>query len=544
FRGDDLLYLKYFFFNARISGNRIRRTGEPLYLYIKLPSQHITEELLTDIPDSRQGFTRTKSFLAKSSWLGFKLSNHIDSIKFNVETLLNWSENFELLTVDDFAKNNGSQFSGYGAALKGLKNEFQDQTLADIPVMHSHSDPANPASPITTFEVPFKILLSPIAKPSDDKAADYRTMGEHIFTDNNQLKIHYQDKRSRSQHISIVSVWENRLMFRDRANNLSEPRFKALRAICQEDGIDNGVRLLPSPVNREDIKELTSLPAYDRDILTEFFKISALGITTNLKYHNEDPTVNHALVAWGQRIKYSRDNYVSVTFRAIDVFTGLKLHISIIADRRFKSGVSFMPELYYVSYAEPEKTYSESGVVSKLPFVKIIPQTDGAFFHPHTFAAVNPAINTAYLAGKSKSDIIFNGASINCNNLLEFEYIGIDKNNVSHKFKSKIVFIPAESYVIKQGPFLHYKATERVELPHIGFLNPAREDRMINVGRRGCVPGTADTYIYSLIKNFSSNPAVAANLATNLVEALKGNASSIILAHNHPSGNLKPSEAD
>jgi DNA repair protein RadC len=26
--------------------------------------------------------------------------------------------------------------------------------------------------------------------------------------------------------------------------------------------------------------------------------------------------------------------------------------------------------------------------------------------------------------------------------------------------------------------------------------------------------------------------------------ALKGNASSIILAHNHPSGNLKPSEAD
>jgi DNA repair protein RadC len=26
--------------------------------------------------------------------------------------------------------------------------------------------------------------------------------------------------------------------------------------------------------------------------------------------------------------------------------------------------------------------------------------------------------------------------------------------------------------------------------------------------------------------------------------ALKGNASAIILAHNHPSGNLKPSEAD
>ncbi|MCB4800382.1 JAB domain-containing protein, partial [Neotamlana laminarinivorans] len=48
--------------------------------------------------------------------------------------------------------------------------------------------------------------------------------------------------------------------------------------------------------------------------------------------------------------------------------------------------------------------------------------------------------------------------------------------------------------------------------------------------------------IYPLSKGGVSGTVVDAKLVFSV--ALKCNASSIVIAHNHPSGNLKPSEAD
>lgn len=63
------------------------------------------------------------------------------------------------------------------------------------------------------------------------------------------------------------------------------------------------------------------------------------------------------------------------------------------------------------------------------------------------------------------------------------------------------------------------------------------ECKVILLNRANCVLG-----IYDLSKGGSSGTVVDVRIVLGI--ALKCNASGIILAHNHPSGNLKPSEAD
>lgn len=549
FRGIDLLYLKYFFFNARINGNQIKRIGtEPLYIYIKIPSQHIGEEMLTKDADRFSSFTEfeiQKSYLAKSSWLAFKLTDKLKSVQFNPESLLNWKDNFDLLTIDDFAKREEkAHYSSYKAAITALKNGFMNQTLSDEPVLHATGDSGNPLQPITTFEVPYKMWISPIATPIENDQSDsgyFRALGEHIFKDDNDVKIHYHGNVN-EELVEIVSPWQNSLVFKDLTNRISQPRFKVVRAICQDPTIGER-NLLPAPINREELKELTMRPEYDRDVRSEFFKISSFGASTYLKYKNDDPD-KFSLVAWEQKIKYARDNYVSVTFRAIDVFTGLKLLISIVAERRFKHGISYLQKKYHVAYAENEKTYADDVVISRVPFKKIIPKTAGAFFYPQMFGtadteATKPT-DDSYLVAKYRPsttspldplNIFDNNGDIVDENLLEFDYTGIDKSGVEHQFKSKIIFIPAERYVIEPGPAFNFidengnpqsiAPGNSVKIQDIGELNPGRDIRMSGKVYSGCIPSPTDTYKFKVEKVFSITTAPTDGRPSKLQKLIK-----------------------
>jgi hypothetical protein len=515
FRCQDLMHFKYYFYNAKLSGRKIKSTGkEPRYILIQVPRQHIAEELLVNVPNEWKDFKKQKSFLAKSSWLGFKLPNGMD-LDLTPESLINWI-GWDMLTIDDFAKADNPQQPDYAATLLKLGTAFGDGWKYDnAPERYLPND-----VPLTTFEIPYKMLLSPIALP-DETVEKKRTrlQGDYIFLKNNAPQIHHIDKGKKNGQIEIISPWQNTLVFKDLHQNISPPRFKIVKYFGQECGIDDETELLPAPIQRYDLNGLTMLPEYDRDVISDYFMISARGGTTSLKYKHDDPTAKHALAAWDQIIKDGRDNFTRVTYRAVDVFTGLKLLVSIVAPRDFKAGVSYLPKLYHVAYAEKEKNYDAQETKSKLPFVKIIPQTDGAYFTPLDIPSTG---GKSYHVAKPKV-APFGAAGPESDKLLDFEYIGIDKNGVEHKFTSKIIFIPAEQYRITSDELYVYSIDvppytkgSTVKLEHIGLLDP-----YCNKDYAGPPPPPdpkclkkPNDYKFEMIKTFSSSPAKVGELGS------------------------------
>ncbi|WP_428231100.1 JAB domain-containing protein [Flavobacterium sp.] len=72
---------------------------------------------------------------------------------------------------------------------------------------------------------------------------------------------------------------------------------------------------------------------------------------------------------------------------------------------------------------------------------------------------------------------------------------------------------------------------------NLNIIDFQEECKVVLLNRMNCVLG-----IYNLSKGGSSGTVVDIRIILGI--ALKCNASGIILAHNHPSENLKPSEAD
>lgn len=513
-RASDLLHLKYFFYNAKVVGNYLvpEKDEYPMFVYIQLPPQHIAEELLDPRTiTQRSSFTgRQPSFLAANSILAFKLITRDKKLLRSPESFLNWSDNFQLVTMDDFAVRDGATIAQYRGAIDRLKDEFAElrtKNPDNFRTWHQNfGNNQNVPWPITKFELPYKMFLSPIAQPSTENAGEFiRQYGNYEFLgDNSAINVEYT---SDSGGLRIIAPWETRLVFRNNENQVFDPRLKVVHWLCQRNSDnDQKSELLPAPIHRDELHGLTMRPDFDRDVLSTLVTISALGGNAALKYKNDDPG-EYSLVAWEQKIKYARDNYVSVTFRAVDVFTGIKLLISIIAERDYKFGVSFLPKFYYVSYAEKEKNYTAPVTISKVPFVKIIPKTKGAYFFP---AVVQGTSNAYHVTSRDP----YNGANLDCNALLSFDYVGIDKAGKEHPFQAKIIFIPAESYRITSGTYTYqprvgaarsYTANSIVDINHIGLLNPSRQEKYQASPRALPCPGsTTDTYWFKLEKSFDA----------------------------------------
>jgi hypothetical protein len=522
FRESDLLNLKYFFYNARLKEDYIlpENSSYPLYIYVQLPAQHIGEELerYPEKIKERSDFKKKNSFLGEKSRLGFKLREGLNKLHFTQENLLNWSDNFQLVTIDDFARREMNTVVGYSGAIKRIKDEFQ--VLDGNNMLTWHQNFANNQDvlvPLTKFELPYKMFLSPIAEPYIDKSSlDFkRQYGEHEFLHNNKIGVEYSSK---NLDIRIIRPWENQLVFRNSENLTFHPRLKVVKWLCQEtDDNDTTSDLIPAPIHREELHELTMKPEFDRDVVSSLFKISALGGTVNMKYKNDDP-LEFSTVAWEQKVKHARDNYVSVTFRAIDTFTGIKLLVSILTDRNYKFGISFLPKLYYISYAENYKDYTKPITVSKVPFVKIIPKTKGIFFTPQKVrkppvpGSKYTEVDNGYVVGDGDA---FNEDRLNRDKIFSFEYIGIDKDGKEHNFQSKIIFIPAEKYEIKFGEYnancipaakpCIYKKGDIVAIENIGLLNPSRQEKYRNSQYKPCGEDVDANYWYALIKTFQKS---------------------------------------
>lgn len=525
FRVKDLLQLKFYFFNATRDGLLVKKATSndyPLFIYCQVPPQHIGEELVITKFKSRAEAKRKKSFLSGPSWLAFKvLDVHNGGFNIDPEQLMDWDKYFELVTLDGFANRSSNTYTGYQQALSLLKPQFYDQQnpKPQRPNANQHYAKDGINWPLTTFEIPYKLFLSPIAKPLGSN--ETRIFGEHVFIGKNKADNLLSDNfREDGRQLQVYKPWSNELVFKTFDNQVFSPRFKAVHYLCPDPGDkDNNIELLPAPVHREEILELTMDPLPDRDIKSEMFLISATGVTTNLLYKNDFPKA-YSTVAWEQRIAEGRDNYVSITFRAVDVFTGLKLKVSIVAERAYDFGISYLPKLYYVSYAEDKKNYQTPATISKVPFVEVIPKTKGAYFEP---VSIGTDLK-GYVVSKEGTNPP--GTTINCNDALSFDYIGIDKDGNAHNFQSKIIFIPAETFEIVTGIYNYridgkvaetYNISKKaISIKHIGLLNPAYRqrgaDEEVSTPRCAPLPGD-DVYVYKIYKTFSDKARLDGLLA-------------------------------
>lgn len=560
-RPSDLLYLRYYFFNAVFTGNKIikRIETDDLFVYIKTPSQHVAEELETNIEQvrNRRDFDnrRKRSFLAGSSWLAFRVNSGSVPMHTTEESLLDWKKHFQLITVDDFARRANGVRTNYRTTIAAIKNAlelehtnsreaeksipalqltFNQHVLRNTSLEASAQETKRKLSetlfkakrfdetsfilnqnvpgpavkwPLTKFELPYKMYLTPIGRPLHDNNDYHRILGEYSFIHPNTRREEFSDSKA---GVTIVKPWQNELGFIDDNNVVSPPRFKVAHWENQSDTDgDTCTELLPAPIHREELYNLTMLQDFDRDVVTEFLKVGALGGSTFLKYSHHEPTVEladgsklqYTTVGWEQDVKLARDNYVSITFRAVDVFTGIKLLVSIVSQRRYLHGVSFLEKRYYVTHAEKQKEYESGIVISRIPFRKLIPKTQGAFFSP-----ISPSV-----IGCTHSYVVAEEGTtgFDCKKVLPFDYIGIDKSGTEHPLMLKIVFIPAESYTITEGeycygspPTCYRNGGPPIDIKHIGFLDPTRRLGYQGPGDEATLCGPSTNYRFQIKRNF------------------------------------------
>lgn len=487
YRSEDLLFLRAYLINAKVvAGTMIKRRSDqhPLFMYVKLPTQHVSEELVVNptIP-----LTPKSSFAADGSWLAFKLLDRVLSVDLTVDNVLDWNTYFQLVTLNDYGlKGADGQITKMDNALKWLSQEFGNRKVVDEYTGHQNRVNNLPVPwPLTKFAVPYKLFLSPIGEPVADNspgaAVWARQAGNFSFTNTNRSRLEYQ---AGVKGIRIIRPWTNGLAFLTPDGRTLPPRLKAVHYYCPTpEDKDDKLDLLPAPIHRYELQGLTMRAPYDRDINTDLFRFSAYGGSMHLFYRNSHP-LEYSMVAWEQKFYAARDNYISVTVRAIDYFTGLKVLLSIIGDRDYKDGLSFIPRRYFVTYDEDSKDYTDSAIISQLPFTKIVPLSKGAFFFPKDIplpAGGNIANAYAVYPPEQQS------APYDPTRLLTFDYLCYDKKGDESRQQFRMILIPAENYTIYKGTYNYYEngaliasytpANPNVPITHIGQLNPARLEK-------------------------------------------------------------------
>jgi hypothetical protein len=475
-RSRDKLHLRFSFYNAIYDGRFINKLDQQstskIFVLVTLPPQHIAESLVKNIND----LSTQKSKLSQSSELALILNG--DRIKIDESNLLDWNNNFSVVSIDDFLKVQNDSINNQEGIIKGdvptvLRHIKDNRKLISKSKFLQNLNDNNNYWPITKFEIPYKMFLSPIGEVLDERSPKgYRQIGNYEF-DSNKVGNLYEFKNG-GKLFQIEKLWENELNFKSISGESFAPRFKVINYSTED--CDENFDYLPAPIHRQELYHLTMLAPGDRDVVSKYFKVSALGGLAHLKYKNGLPIKGTAIVGWEQNIKYARDNEVSITYRAIDIITTLKVLVSVKSERKYSNGKSYLLKRYYLEYLEKEKVYDSPLNVGSMVFSKIVPLSGGQYFFPDS---ANGSSASYHILEECEDQA-------NCKwdrlNSLSFEYLGYDKSGKPHKFSIKMVIIMAESYVITCGKFEVFKSngeleksytatSDSVDIRHIGFLN-------------------------------------------------------------------------
>lgn len=453
-RSDDLLIFKYYFINLAPMGDKLvkRDRKTDAFIIVRTRQLHIAEELKGDgksgpwtldndceiiLPaDNNDKFS--KSFIAGFSYQVFRIPKEENYLRYTAANLLDWNQ-FDLITIDHLI----TYPTGIPVSLNGLTGDYPI-SLKNLPspLLISQS-----AIPITLYETPYKMYLSPIAphiRPSE--YTDYK----YGFLKNNK-SIQRLKKTAFKREYLLYELWSNSLVYqgfnKEKGITNFPPHFKIL---AYEEQSNDGVPLLPEPLenHRSKLAYLTNAEGEQRDVEAEYFHLTSLGATTFLNYYNLQPVVNgrnYYIVKWKQDIVLGRDNYVEITERGVDIRSGLKVLVSIIAERRVEKGISFLMKRYYFKYLECEKDYSDGLMFNNMVIKKIMHLDEGSFFRKHPLITVG-SVDRSFIVVNECGGTYPDG-------LLKMRYKGYDANG------NELYFTMDVSIIMEDGFEIHINDT-------------------------------------------------------------------------------------
>lgn len=342
------------------------------YMLVRIPQQHIAENTINT--DQLESEVSTNAFISGYSYLCFKLKDNFKEIKLKEADLLDWSK-FDLITLDDLGdlevlRDTNVSFSHYPENIIGDKTNQESKFFFDT---------GGIKLPVSLIEI-YKLFLSPIAPSLKGKRG--RTDLGYVFSNPQNKTVEYLRYEDGNGKVLITRPWENDLhysiQYPDHQVQLP-PHFKA---VAHQDDINEG-SLIPNGYDRNEIVEhsLLDFKTDTRDIISDYFKIGVLGLSTYLQYDNLYSKKGSNFVGWKQEVKNGRDNYVEIISIGIDIRTGKKVLVSKIGERKHHKGKSLFIERYFMSYVDLMQTYDNKD----FPYSKSEIMKNGFYFKPVHF---------------------------------------------------------------------------------------------------------------------------------------------------------------
>lgn len=518
-RASDLLNLHFYFVNIKRSGSHLVKIerGHPGYMVVRLPQQHVGEEVLED-KDEHKIINEAKAFVSGFSYLTFELSEDTNRFPFTTKFLLNWNQ-FKIITHHE-AKNFPEKIAVLDPDSYPFNARSDAYTTEEdwLPIFLKTSLGA--LVPVTHFDMPYKMLLAPTIHDSPDPEDQSL---KFIFDTNNDPRIFLQNEGD-DVNTELRELWSNNLnhqvMNLDGEVRKESASFKIIGYAGKDKKVDdnrdnpqNGdhfTSLLPAPPHRQHLAELTRIEGEEaaggkRNIKSKYFNFSGLGANTFLNYYNLDPK-DQVIVSWKQEIKLGRDNYVEITFRAVDANSGLKLLVSILAERRIEDGISFLKKRYYFKYQEKGKKYYDPKSINRTTISEIYPMEEGAFFTPYTKSNDVGSFYVALREGSPTADATYQ------DHMPKFKYRAIDPQGNEHFISKEVIFIPAEVYKITNGTFKYrgLKIVDGEEMDdHANYTN-----KNVPLQHLDQLDGNDPDYTYRIqpFEEYAKQAAVGVNL--------------------------------
>lgn len=411
--GNNLTNLHFYFLGARISRKKlVVCKGARPYMVVKIPQQHIAEQLFRMEDISSNPNAKVKSHIAGFSFLAFKLFPGYDPAQYPslsldpIDILLNWSnENlFELIipTSDQFSRFPNDSYNPDEP--DGLRN-FQLQKQLQI-VRDNNKDvrafyeqtcrklfTGKDNFPMTLLEIPHGLFVTPYTGGEKQKLK--AVFSRHKLNKQQFIYSSSLGKVVRStEEIWNAQMWFQNLEFKP-GGQPAEKWHPSLRpaGYIEESCYDiNGASIscpprpecpddkfspsfLPTFLDKEELTYIASLgregsdnSGHEWDIQTKGLVFTGLGSITKFQYKNYNPPRGTDLAEYEHHITLGRDEFIKVARIGVISVTGQRALYIRIGQRRIINGLSYMEFDEYVEVIQKEiNYYDEALFIEKAP---------------------------------------------------------------------------------------------------------------------------------------------------------------------------------
>lgn len=416
---NNLTNLHFYFINAKFLGKLLVQIHpkDDAYMIVKIPQQHISEELLTESEfdsDYSNSLKNTKSKISGFSYLAFKIQKKRIDIS-SIETLINWdNDNFSLLIPEekDYKLFNDEikNFNDFKRVKPWLREEKNNETIFEFykNICKDLFKKDDTNFPVTILEIPQGLLTTPyVAKePIKIKGNEIKTKVTFSPPPTKKQQFIYSTAKGKIVR-SVQEIWNSQMWFQQfyedeetKAEILyGDKQSPSLRPIayfedndvkrevcCDKNGVPildgnnkeiinecpkEDVTFLPTFLDKQEITYIASLgrksdnKGKEWNIETKGLTFTGLGAIAKFHYKNFTPPNGTDLAEYEHHITLGRDEYIKVARIGIISVTGQKaLHVKI-GQRKIKDGTSYMEIKQYIEIIQKEINYFDETLFIK-----------------------------------------------------------------------------------------------------------------------------------------------------------------------------------